>query len=123
MARSAVQGVSPGRGLLVPHGYLHPDKSDHSEVQSPSIIAGASLCFKGGSPADLKNMADRQEWKGQSLKQKTCKKAFIIKNCFTQYIFQVFFKEMIRIDLFNMENVKYMAKFVLSVLHVFDFVV
>ena len=40
-ARSAVPGVSPGQGLLIPHGYLHPDKSEHSEVQSPSIIAGA----------------------------------------------------------------------------------
>ncbi len=25
-ARSAVPGVSPGRGLLIPHGYLHPGK-------------------------------------------------------------------------------------------------
>ncbi len=25
-------GVSPGRGLLIPHGYLHPGKSEHSEV-------------------------------------------------------------------------------------------
>ncbi len=31
-ARSAVPGVSPGRGLLIPHGYLHPRKSEHSEV-------------------------------------------------------------------------------------------
>ena len=31
-ARSAVPGVSPGRGLLIPHGYLHPGKSKHSEV-------------------------------------------------------------------------------------------
>ncbi len=60
-ARSAVPGASPGRGLLIPHGYLHPDKSEHSEVQSPSIIAGASLCFMGGPPTDLQNMADRQE--------------------------------------------------------------
>ncbi len=28
----AVPGVSPGRGLLIPHGYLHPGKSEHSEV-------------------------------------------------------------------------------------------
>ncbi len=42
-ARSAVPGVSPGRGLLIPHGYLHPGKSEHSEVKSPSMIAGASL--------------------------------------------------------------------------------
>ncbi len=44
-ARSAVPGVSPGQGLLIPHGYLHPGKSKHSEVQSPSMIAGASLWF------------------------------------------------------------------------------
>ena len=31
-ARSAVPGVSPGRGLLIPHGYLHPGKNEHSEV-------------------------------------------------------------------------------------------
>ncbi len=30
--RSAVPGVSPGRGFLIPHGYLQPDKSEHSEV-------------------------------------------------------------------------------------------
>ena len=44
-APSAVPGVSPGRGLLTPHGYLHPGKSEHSEVKSPSMIAGASLWF------------------------------------------------------------------------------
>ncbi len=49
-AQSAVPGVSPGRGLLVPHGYLHPGKSKHSEVQSSSIIAGAWLWFMGGPP-------------------------------------------------------------------------
>ncbi len=26
--------VSPGRGLLIPLGYLHPGKCEHSEVQS-----------------------------------------------------------------------------------------
>ena len=31
-ARSAVPGVSPGRGLLIPHGYLHPGKCEDSEV-------------------------------------------------------------------------------------------
>ncbi len=30
--RSAVPGVSPGRGLLIPHGYLHLGKSELSEV-------------------------------------------------------------------------------------------
>ena len=49
-ARSAVPGVSPGRGLLIPHGYLHPGKCEHSEVQSSSMIAGASLWFMGGPP-------------------------------------------------------------------------
>ncbi len=47
-----------------------PDKSEHSEVQSPSIIAGASLCFKGGPPTDLKNMVASQGWKGQSINKK-----------------------------------------------------
>ncbi len=28
-ARSAVPGVSPGRGLLIPAGYLHPEKRNH----------------------------------------------------------------------------------------------
>ncbi len=50
--------VSPGRGLLIPHGYIHPNK-----------MAGASLCFMGGPPIELKNMADRQDWKGQSFLQ------------------------------------------------------
>ncbi len=54
-------GASPGRGLLILHGYLNPGKSEHSEVQSPLIIAGASLCFMGPTPTDLKNMSDRQE--------------------------------------------------------------
>ena len=26
------QGVSPGRGLLIPYGYLHTGKSEHSEM-------------------------------------------------------------------------------------------
>ncbi len=47
-ARSAVKGVSPGRGLLIPHGYLHPGKCEHSEVQSSSMISGASLWLMGG---------------------------------------------------------------------------
>ena len=33
-AQSAVPGISPGRGLLIPLGYLHPGKCEHSEVQS-----------------------------------------------------------------------------------------
>ncbi len=42
-ARSAVPGVSPGRGLLIPLGYLHPGKCEHSEVQShPPLCNGRS---------------------------------------------------------------------------------
>ena len=33
-ARTAVPGVSPVRGLLIPLSYLHPGKYEHSEVQS-----------------------------------------------------------------------------------------
>ena len=43
-------GRKPGQGLLIPHGYLHPGKCEHSEVQSSSVIAGASLWFMGGPP-------------------------------------------------------------------------
>ncbi len=32
-AGSAVPGVSPGRGLLIPHGYLHPGKSEHKNLK------------------------------------------------------------------------------------------
>ncbi len=74
-ARSAVR-----RGLLIPHGYLHPGKCEHSEVhcevQSSSMIAGAWLWFMGGPPTDLKNMADCQEWKGQRFKKNICKKDY-----------------------------------------------
>ncbi len=36
-------GVSPGRGLLIPLGYLHPGKCEHSEVQShPPLCNGRS---------------------------------------------------------------------------------
>ncbi len=40
-ARSAVR-----RGLLIPPGYLHPDKCEHSEVQSHRFCHGrfSSLC-------------------------------------------------------------------------------
>ncbi len=31
--RSAVLCASPGRGLPISRGYLHPDKGEHSEVQ------------------------------------------------------------------------------------------
>ena len=67
----------------------------------------------GGPPTVLKNMVDRQECKGQRVNKTTCKKAFIIKNCFTQYDAKYFLKstikDMIRLDLFNVGNVKYMA--------------
>ena len=46
-ARSAVPGVSPGRGLLIPHGYLHPGKCEHNEVQSHRFLCKviiSSLC-------------------------------------------------------------------------------
>ncbi len=40
-ARSAVR-----RGLLIPLGYLHPGKCEHSEVQShPPICNGRSTCW------------------------------------------------------------------------------
>ncbi len=49
-ARSAVPGVSPGRGLLIPHGYLHPGKSEHSEglrtLSSTNISGGRALASR-----------------------------------------------------------------------------
>ncbi len=44
-ARSAVPGVSPGRGLLIPLGYLHPGKCEHNEVQSHPPCHGLSTVF------------------------------------------------------------------------------
>ncbi len=39
-------GVSPGRGLLIPLGYLHPGKCEHSEVQShPPLCNGRWMVF------------------------------------------------------------------------------
>ncbi len=73
-------------------------------MKSPSIIAGASLCFMGGPPTDLKNMADRQEWKGYSFNKKNMQESFYnnknISHNMMQSIFSIFFKEMITIDLF-----------------------
>ncbi len=45
-ARSAVPGVSPGRELLIPLGYIHPGKCEHREVQSHRSCHGriSSLC-------------------------------------------------------------------------------
>ena len=35
--------LSPGRGLLIPLGYLHPGKCEHSEMQShPPLCNGRS---------------------------------------------------------------------------------
>jgi hypothetical protein len=58
MARSAVPGVSPGRGLLIPLGYLHPGKFEHSEAQSHPPCHG---CANVRVITDLKNMADYHE--------------------------------------------------------------
>ncbi len=104
-ARSAVR-----RGLLIPQGYLHPGKCEHSEVESSSMIAGASLWLMGGPPTDLKNMADCQEWKGQRFK-----KIYVRKT--TQHeekFFKLSFKGMIRFDL-NLEHDEVYGKFVLTV--------
>ncbi len=63
---------------------------------------------------DLKNVADRQECKGQRFNKKTCKKAFKIKNCFRQYDAKYFLNFSIKeigLDLFNVGNVKYMTSF------------
>ncbi len=71
-ARSAVPGVSPGRGLLIPHGYLHPGKCEHSEVQSSSIIGWRAHHFGSWVDLiDLKNMVDRQERKRQRFTKNT----------------------------------------------------
>ncbi len=64
MARSAVPGVSPGRGLLIPLGYLHPGKCEHSEVQSHPPCHGRTtndgFCRYAHARVinDFKNMAD-----------------------------------------------------------------
>ncbi len=80
-ARSAVPGVSPGRGLLIPHGYLHPGKSKHSEVKRSvkSIndrrrvtMVRRSRCM-AGHLTDLINMATIRSGTGKDFK-KTCKK-------------------------------------------------
>ena len=39
-ARSAVPGVSPGRGLLIPHGYLHPGEKDSIADSKVVVIVG-----------------------------------------------------------------------------------
>ena len=67
-ARSDVPGVSPGRGLLIPLGYLHPGKCEHTEVQShPPLCNGRStldgFCRYAHARVitNFKNMADYHE--------------------------------------------------------------
>ncbi len=66
-ARSAVPGVSPGRGLLIPLGYSHPGKCEHSEVQSHPPCHGRTtndgFCCHAHARVitDFKNMADYDE--------------------------------------------------------------
>ena len=43
--RCAVPGVSPGRALLIPLGYLSPGKCEHSEAQSYPPCHGRSTVF------------------------------------------------------------------------------
>ena len=65
--RSAVLGVSPERGLLIPLGYLHPGKCEHSEVQSHPPCHGRTtndgFCRYAHARiiTDFKNMADYRE--------------------------------------------------------------
>ena len=66
-ARGAVPGVSPGRRLLIPLGYLHPGKCEHSEVQSHPPCHGRTtndgFCRYAHARVitDFKNMADYHE--------------------------------------------------------------
>ena len=46
-ARSAVPGVSPGGGLLIPLVYLHPGKCEDSEVQSPPQLCNGRSTLGG----------------------------------------------------------------------------
>ncbi len=39
-ARNAIPGVSPGRGLLIPHGYLHPGKKTALADSKAGVIVG-----------------------------------------------------------------------------------
>ncbi len=98
--------------IRLPALFLHSGSKFPSccEVQSSSMIAGASLWLMGGPPTDLKNMADCQERKGQRLK-----KIYVRKT--TQHeekFFKLSFKGMIRFDL-NMEHDEVYGKFVLTV--------
>ncbi len=68
------RGVSPGRGLLIPLGYLHPGKCEHREVQSHPPCHGRTtnderrttndgFCRYAHARVitDFKNMADYHE--------------------------------------------------------------
>ena len=107
-ARSAVR-----RGLLIPHGYLHPGKSKHTakcKVHQGLRARRYGSSFMGGHLTDLINMADRQQWKGQRSKK-------IYERTITQHekkFFQPSLKGMIRFDL-NMEHDEVHGKFVLTV--------
>ncbi len=91
-ARSAVPGVSPGRGLLIPHGYLHPEKKTALADSKVGVIVGwvvISLISK--------IWMFISSGRGKNYKKKHVRK---LKNCFTYY----FFEEMIRIDLIKRGN-------------------
>jgi hypothetical protein len=54
------------------------------------MIAGVSLCFLGGPPTDLKHMANRPEWKGQTLKKNIWENFEIVShNTINKAFFQI----------------------------------
>ena len=64
------------QGLLIPHGYLHPGKRQHSGFKSGCHRrVGGISSMVGGHLTDLKNMDVYQGWKRQKLPKNTCKKA------------------------------------------------
>ena len=73
-ARSAVPGVSPGRGLLIRTAIYTRGKRQHSGFKSG--------CHRrvGGHLTDLKNMDVYQEWERQKYQKIHVRK---LKNCFT----------------------------------------
>ena len=84
-------GVNSRAELVTLASGLHPGKCEHSEVQSSSMIAGASLWLMGGPPTDLKNMADCQEWKGQRFKKIYVRKTTQHEEKYTQFrVFPIF---------------------------------
>ena len=113
-ARSAVPGVSPGRELLIPHGYLLPGKCEHSEVQLRSakfINDCGRITLAHRWTSLISNI-----WRtARSGKGKDPKK--IYERTITQHeekFFQPSLKGMIRFDL-NMEHDEVHGKFVLTV--------